>query len=77
MRRRSVLNSLNSLEYLELRLCQTSLAVAAIVSVVSAPLVNGDEDPLPNPEPPPPPEPGPDPPITYPGLPSSGPPGPG
>lgn len=34
-------------------------------------------DPLPQPEPPPPPDPGNDPPIVYPALPTSGPPGPG
>jgi hypothetical protein len=83
MRRHILLDSFNSFDRLELKLCQTSLSVAAVTSAVLTPSADSHEgfddkeDPLPNPEPPPPQDPGNDPPIVYPGLPSSGPPGPG
>ena len=87
MHRHSLLTGLSSLDYLELRLSPSALAVAAVSSVVSTQSTDDDDDddgsaaaqgdPLPNPEPPPPPDPGNNPPIVFPTLPSSGPPGPG
>ncbi len=83
MRRNILLDSFNSFDRLELKLCHTTLCVAAVIRTVPTPsdvghgAYNEPDDPLPKPEPPPPQDPGNDPPIVYPGIPSSGPPGPG
>jgi hypothetical protein len=86
MRKYSLFDSLNSIEFLELKLSPTALSVGGLVA---APVVaahqgtltavddpNGD-DPVPDPEPPPPPNPGPEPPLGWPPIPPSGPVGPG
>jgi hypothetical protein len=70
MRQHALFDSFNAFDSLELRLSLTTLAVP-VVSIPAA------DDPLPDPEPPPPPDPGNCPPVEYPVLPSSGPPGPG
>jgi hypothetical protein len=83
MHRPSLFNSFNSLDELELKLSLSTLSVAPTSLVNSfQPADHRDHhafnqsDPLPNPEPPPPPDPGNNPPVVYPALPSSGPPGP-
>jgi hypothetical protein len=87
MRQYNVLDSLNSLEALELKLSPTSLYVGVVAAAVVSPPTpqaqsddddnDGDGDPLPDPEPEPGPDPGDNPPIDYPFLPPSGPSGPG
>jgi hypothetical protein len=83
MRKYSLLDSLNSIEFLELKLSPTALSVGGLVA---APIVAAhqgtlaavdDPEPLPDPEPPPPPNPGPEPPLGWPPIPPSGPVGPG
>jgi hypothetical protein len=83
MRKLNLHNSINMFDALELKLSQTALAVGAFVAapVMAAPLTaqqaGAEEEPLPPPDPPAPSGPGSDPPIGYPGLPPSGPIGPG
>jgi hypothetical protein len=86
MRKHFVVDSLNSLCNLELKVSPSALSVGALLA---APLVAAHQgfytasdeprgpDPLPPPEPPPPPFPGPNPPIGWPPVPPSGPVGPG
>lgn len=78
MRKRTLFDSLVSLERLDLRLSPSSLFSGAAVAVRADCHVRAfDDDPLPDPEPSPGPYPGADPPITHPELPPTGPIGPG
>jgi hypothetical protein len=91
MRKYNLLDSLKTLNSLELRLSPSSLAVVAAKElpapyVLTLPTDDDDDDdgdgdsgndPLPDPEPDPGPDPGDNPPIVYPILPPSGPSGPG
>jgi hypothetical protein len=81
MRSPALLDSLVSLEPLDLRLSPSALSLSPAIlascvyhSNVYHPL---DDDPIPDPEPSPGPYPGNDPPITHPELPPTGPVGPG
>jgi hypothetical protein len=80
MRRYNLLDSLNSVETLELKVSATVLSVGGLAG---APALSNfvalaaDDDHTPDAEPPPPPYTGDNPPIQYPTLPPSGPIGPG
>ena len=78
MRKRTFLDSLASIEKLDLRLSPSSLLAGASASAVASHHIRAfDNDPLPDPEPSPGPYPGGEPPITHPELPPTGPVGPG
>jgi hypothetical protein len=77
MRRQKVFHSLSCLETLDLRLSPSSLSVgASLAHPIVSHQVSMDDDPLPNPDPSPP-DPEPEPTDPFPGLPPSGPAGPG
>jgi hypothetical protein len=78
MRKRTLFDSLASVEKLDLRLSPSSLVSGAALGAVASHQVRAlDDDPLPDPEPSPGPYPGGEPPITHPELPPTGPVGPG
>ena len=77
MHRHSLFSSFSSLETLELKLSLTTVAPAVVATQSADDDGSTQGDPLPNPEPPPPPDPGNNPPVVFPALPTSGPPGPG
>ena len=78
MSKRTLFDSLASLERLDLRLSPSSLFSGAVVAVTADYHVRAyDDDPLPDPEPSPGPYPDGEPPITQPPLPPTGPVGPG
>jgi hypothetical protein len=79
MRRQMLFHSLSSLETLDLRLSPSSLSLGgSLLTPVISHQVSADDDPLPNPEPSPGPlPPDPQPTDPFPGLPPSGPAGPG
>jgi hypothetical protein len=77
MSRRTLFDSLGSLERLDLRLSPSALFSGAAVVATAVHLTTCDDDPLPDPEPSPGPYPGGDPPISHPELPPTGPIGPG
>jgi hypothetical protein len=77
MRRQMRFHSLSCLETLDLRLSPSSMSVgASLAHPIISNHVAMDDDPLPNPDPSPP-DPEPEPTDPFPGLPPSGPAGPG
>jgi hypothetical protein len=79
MRRQMVFHSLSCLETLDLRLSPSSMSLgASLAHPIVSHLASMDDDPLPNPDPSPDPlPPEPEPTDPFPGLPPSGPAGPG